>query len=175
MAEPNRPAPSEYGPHFERYISLVSGDDVLALLERQGTAVTRIFSAVSPDRAGHRYAEGKWSIREVLGHIIDAERVFAYRALCLARGEKKALPGFDENAYATASAHDAVALRELVQEFSLVRAGNLLMLRHLPPEAWTRVGTASEHPVSARAVPFIMAGHVEHHLGVLRDRYRVGV
>lgn len=175
MPESKRPTPSEYAPYVERYIALVEGDEIIPVLAAQVDAVRRSFAAVPPARAGYRYAEGKWSVREVLGHLIDTERVIAYRALSFARAERQALPGFDENQYASAAGHDAVPLKELIEEFAHVRAASVLLFRHLPAEAWTRAGTANANPLSVRAAAFMIAGHVEHHLAILFDRYRVGL
>jgi hypothetical protein len=118
-----------------------------------------------------RYAEGKWSIREVVGHVIDAERVFGYRALCIARGETASLPSFDENEYVANASFDHCTLEELLEEFVQVREGHLAFFRHLSKEAWTRSGVANASPVSVRALAFILAGHPRHHLAVLRERY----
>jgi hypothetical protein len=173
MHEIGRPEASEYAPHFERYVALVDGSDILAALDVQAGAANRALAAVPEERAGFRYAPEKWSVREVVGHLTDAERVFAYRALAFARGETAPLPAFDENGYARESGHDAVPLPELAEEFASVRRATLGLLRHMPAGAWTRVGIASGKPVSVRALAFIMAGHVAHHLVLLHDRYGV--
>jgi hypothetical protein len=167
------PEATEYAPYYQRYVALVRGGDILETLEDQKGAFRRALSGLPEDRAGFRYAPEKWTIREVVGHCIDAERVFAYRALCFARGESSPLPSFDENEYARQSGHDAVRLGELLDEFESVRAATLAQLRHLPAGTWLRVGVASGKPVSVRGLSFIMAGHVEHHLAILRERYQV--
>jgi len=168
-----RPGAGEFAPSFEGYIRLVPGDDVIAALVGQGEALRATLAAIPEAKAGHRYAEGKWSVREVLGHIIDSERVFGYRALAFARGEQAALPSFDENAYAREAGHDAAPLLELVEEFAFLRASHVHMLRHFPEDAWTRSGTASGKPVTVRALAFIIAGHAAHHLELLHERYGV--
>ena len=173
MTAMGQPEATEYAPYFERYVILVRGGDILKTLAEQSTTISRALAAVPEDRAGFRYAEGKWTVREVLGHCTDAERVFAYRALCIARGEKAALPSFDENEYARTSAHDGIPLSELLDEFETVRKATVHLLGHLPAEAWLRTGVASAKPVSVRALAFIMAGHVAHHLAILRERYGV--
>ncbi len=167
------PGAGEYAPYFEQYVALARGGDILATLDAQGTDVVRALGKVPESGAGARYAPGKWSVREVVGHCSDAERVFAYRALAFARGEQAALPAFEENGYARLAGHDGVPLAELVEEFAAVRTASLHLLRHLAPEAWTRVGTASGKPISVRALAFVMAGHVAHHLAILRDRYEI--
>ena len=172
MTAIGRPGAGEYAPYFERYVSLIHGEDVLEVLEEQSGRVYGALAAIPESLAGFRYAPGKWSIREVVGHVADSERVFAFRALAFARGERSPLPSFDENEYARCSGHDATPLRELTEEFAAVRAATMHLLRHLPPDAWTRTGVASGQPVSVRALAFIMAGHVAHHLAILHDRYR---
>jgi len=175
MTAIGQPEVTEYAPYYERYVALVRGGDILKTLEDQARTVRRALSAVPERRAGFRYAPDKWTIREVLGHCTDAERVFGYRALAFARGEKTALPSLDENEYARQSGHDAVQLSDLLEEFESVRRATLLLLRHLRGEAWLRVGVASGNPVSVRALAHIMAGHVTHHLSILRERYGVPV
>lgn len=166
-----RPSSAEYAQPFERYVSLVPDADVLAALERQTGELAGTLSGVRGEAERYRYAEGKWSVREVLGHVIDSERVFGYRALCVARGEQASLPGFDENVYAANASFDDCPLDELLREFGQVRDGNLAFFRHLSGAAWLRSGVANAKTVSVRALAFIMVGHVRHHLGVLRERY----
>jgi len=165
------PEGGEYAPHFERYVSLVRGVNILVTLEAQTADVLRTLGNVPEACAGSRYAPGKWSVREVVGHCTDSERVFAYRALAIARGEQAPLPAFDENSYARLAGHDAVALARLLAEFETVRKASLHLLRNLPPEAWVRGGTASGKPITVRALAFVMAGHVAHHMAILRERY----
>lgn len=166
------PTASEYGQPYAGYIEKVpAGTDILALLDRQRTEVVERFRTVPETRGAHRYAPGKWSVKEVVVHLSDVERIFAYRALRVARGDDTPLPGFDENRYAPESDADARPLAGLVSEWADVRQATLGLLRHLPPQAWTRRGTASGHPVSVRALAWIMAGHVTHHIGTLEQRY----
>src|SRR6266540_2303033 len=124
------PSSSEYSPYFARYISLVPEDLFLGVLERQPKDSQMLLGTLSANEASYRYAPGKWTIRQVVGHVVDAERVFAYRALCIARGEAVSLPSFDENAYADRAGHDAFELPELLEEFALVRTANLALFRH---------------------------------------------
>jgi uncharacterized damage-inducible protein DinB len=130
-------------------------------------------SAVTEAGAGHRYAPGKWSVREVLGHLCDAERIFAYRLLRIARGDKTPLEGFDENVYVPAGAFDNRTLADLREEWTATREATVALVRGLPADAWTRRGSANGTSVTAAALAYIILGHVEHHLGVLRDRYGV--
>ena len=168
-----RPSETEYAPFYAGYVALVTETDVLAALEGQVAEIRRRLGSVTGERERFRYAEGKWSVRQVLGHLVDGERVFGYRAFCFSRGEAAALPSFDENQYVAAASTDGVRLPELVEELDLVRRSNLAFLRRLGDGEWRRVGTASGKPVTVRALAFVMAGHVRHHLNVLRDRYGV--
>jgi uncharacterized damage-inducible protein DinB len=168
-----RPNDTDYATYYQRYVGLVEGDDVLGALEQQSASTQKLLSALDDTRAAHRYAEGKWSIREVIGHVCDAERVFAYRAMCIARGEQQPLPGFDENEFMANAAYDAWKIGELAENFALIRRSTILLLRNLPADAWERRGTASGNPVTVNALAWIMAGHEAHHVNVLRERYGV--
>ena len=169
----SKPTATEYAPFFSGYVSLVPEDNVLAVLENQLADAARFAAGVSPERERFRYASDKWSIREVFGHLIDAERVFGYRAFCVSRGEKASLPRFDENAYVEQTSYDRQPLADLLSEFTAVRKGNLAFLCQLDEQDWLRLGTASDNQVSVRALAFIMAGHVRHHFNVIRERYGV--
>jgi hypothetical protein len=169
----DRPTEAEFAPFYAGYVALVPEADVLAVLERQAEEIRRLAASVPAERESHRYAEGKWSVREVLGHLVDGERVFGYRAFCISRGETAPLPAFDENRYVAAARSGAIPLVEIADELALVRRSNLVVLRRLSPGDWTRVGSASGKAVSVRALAWIMAGHPRHHLNILRDRYGV--
>lgn len=168
-----RPGASEHAPFYARYVALVPGDDVLGELERQVGELARLVAALPPAGEEHRYAPGKWSVREVLGHLRDGEREFGHRAFRFSRGDVTPLPGFEENAFVAAAVFDRRSAAEIVDELVLLRRANLAMLRQLPEEAWDRAGNASGMDVTVRALAFIMAGHLLHHLGVLRERYGV--
>lgn len=170
-----RPSDSEYAPYYARYVSLVPEDGVQAVLAAQPAEVGRNAAGVNAGRERFRYAGGKWSIREVFGHIIDAERVFGYRAFCISRGETASLPSFDENSYVAVSHYDECELQDLLEEFSLVRKANLAVFEQLDDAQWKKMGTASGYPVSVRALAYIMAGHVRHHVIVLQERYGLPV
>ena len=166
-----RPEPSEYAEYYGRYISLVPEDDLCAAMAGQ-TEATLGFLRALPEAAGdRRYAPGKWSIKEVLGHVIDAERVFAMRALFFARRDPAALPSFEQDDWVNAATFDAQRLGELIAEFEHVRRGNLYFLKHLSAEAWQRRGTASGYEFTVRALAYTMVGHERYHLEVLRTRY----
>jgi len=168
-----RPTPTEHIPYYEKYIALVPEGDVLQFMEGQIAEIRALAEAVSEAQAGSRYAPGKWSLREVLGHLIDVERIFAYRALCIARGETKPLNGIEQDDYAAQAEADRTSMKELSDEFANLRRANLAMLRRLSEEASRRIGTASDNPVSVRALTYIMAGHIPHHLQIVRERYGV--
>jgi DinB family protein len=167
----NRPLETEYAPSFQGYVAHVTEDEILPVLRSQIDAVDLLLDRVSPEKETYRYAEGKWSIREIVGHLIDGERVFGYRALCIARGETQNLPGFDQDDYMISAPYDRINLEDLLSEFRLVRLSNIAMFRTLDEAAWTRTGIANNNQVSVRALAFIMAGHVRHHMKVLRERY----
>jgi len=167
----NRPNESEYAPSYRSYVAQVNEDDIQPVLRSQIDALDLLLDRVTSERETYRYAEGKWSIREVTGHLIDAERVFGYRAFSIARGESQNLPGFDEKEYMLSAPYNRITLEDLLSEFRLVRLANIAVLRTLDETAWVRVGMANDNQVSVRALAFIMAGHVRHHMGVLRERY----
>ena len=169
-----RPLETEYAPYYQGYVAHVAEEDVLPVLRSQLDDLDLLLSRVTPERETYRYAEGKWSIREIVGHLIDGERVFSYRVLCIARGETQNLPGFDQNDYMLTAPYDRIELEDLLSEFRLVRLATIAMLRNLDEEAWARVGTANDNQVTVRALAFVMAGHLRHHMGVLRERYGLG-
>ncbi|MFP5245595.1 MAG: DinB family protein [Thermoanaerobaculia bacterium] len=168
-----RPAPADYADFYRGYVDLVPEEDVLAAIEDQSLATQKLIASLDEVTASYRYAEGKWSIKQILGHIADAERVFGYRALAIARGETQPLPGFDENEYVRNAAFDSWKLGDLAEEYALVRRTNLVFFRNLPPEAWERRGTANDSPITVRAIAWIIVGHERHHIQVMHERYRL--
>lgn len=168
------PGPDEYAAHYAPYVSLVPEGGILAQLERQATDFARLLDSIPEERGDHAYAPGKWTIKEVVGHVCDAERVFTYRALRFARGDATPLAPFDEDAYVPPAAFGARTLADLGQEFQAVRNATIAFFRGLPTEAWTRRGIASGHEISVRALAWIAAGHELHHRNVLIERYGVG-
>jgi len=166
-----RPADNEYAQHYAPYVSLIRDGDVLDALQRQGRDVAALLGRVGEERSHHRYAEGKWSIREVTGHLSDSERVFTYRALTFARGDATPLPPFDENAWAAVSNADQRPMSALVEEMVAVRAATLTLFQGFTGTEWARWGTASGHKITVRALAYIVLGHERHHLNVLRERY----
>jgi hypothetical protein len=168
------PTQEEYAPYYAGYINRIGqGEDVLATLSEQLESTAELFRGVEESRGGFRYAAGKWSIKEVIGHLTDTERIMSDRALRIARGDATPLPGFDENAYVPASEADARTMDDLVTEWSDVRRATLALFRGLPPAAWGRRGVANGSTVSVRALAYIVAGHERHHLETLRNRYGV--
>lgn len=166
-----RPRPGEYAPYYARYIERVPPGDIVIVLRDQLEDTRELLRRVPGSRGDHAYAPGKWTIKEVVGHVADAERVFAYRALRIARGDATPLPGFDENAYVPAGHFGDRPLGQLVEEFAAVRTATLALLNGLPAEAWARTGTASDTTVSVRALAAIIAGHELHHRAILEERY----
>ena len=173
MSLANRPAQSEFDPYYARYVDLVPEGDVIASLRAQGDATAALVARVGEERGGHRYAPGKWSVREVLGHIADTERIMAYRALRVARGDATPLPGFDENVYVAAAGFDTRSLASIAAELRAVREATVHLLAGLEPRAVGVQGSANGSPITPRALAWIIAGHERHHLAILRERYRV--
>ena len=170
----SRPASDEAAPHYHGYIAAVPDEAIGARLAAQIDELGALLRPLDDSAALARYAEGKWSIKEVVGHLIDAERIFAYRLLRIGRGDATPLPGFDENAYVPAGEFDQRSLADLRAEFQAVRLGTQALVESLPAEAWGRRGEASGRSVTTRALAYILVGHVAHHLSVLRQRYGLG-
>lgn len=172
---PGRPQPDEYAAFYSGYVALVPEEDVVSVLERQMDELGTQLAGVTAEHEQHRYAPGKWSIRQVVGHLGDGERVFGYRLFCFGRGDTVSLPGFDENEYVARATFDERPLAELMDELRLLRGANLHVLRRLRSDDWCRRGTASGNTVSVRALAFVLAGHVRHHAGILSTRYFPGI
>jgi hypothetical protein len=173
-ARMKKPEPGEYAPYYSRYISLVPEGDVVATLEVQTKNFIEFLRAIPESKGDHRYGPDKWSVKEMLGHVIDGERVFAYRALRFARADATPLPGFEQDDYVRAAGHGRSKLADLIDEFEMVRKADILMLKQLDEAAWQRQGTASDNAISVLALAHILAGHVEHHWKVLKENYLLG-
>src|SRR5688572_21955482 len=154
-----RPSESDYPPAFAGYVSLVPEDDILSVIEQGSSETQRLLSSLDDERATYRYAEGKWSVKEVIGHVTDAERVFGYRAMCIARGEKSSLPGFDENSYMKESGFDDWRIGDLAEAYAVMRRANIVMFRNLPADAWNRRGLANQNEITVNALAYIIVGH----------------
>jgi uncharacterized damage-inducible protein DinB len=168
-----RPDATEYAPFYAGYVALVPEADVVSALRDSGREIAAALATIPESRGGFRYAEGKWSIRELVGHVIDAERIFTYRALRLARADSTPLPAFEENDYVRSAGSDARTMADLVAELRAVRESTVHMFGSFPDEAWTRRGTVSGREISVRALASITAGHARHHLNMLRERYGI--
>ena len=166
-----RPSAGEFAQYYGTYISRVPDGDITATLRSQNADTLSLLRGLSDTQAMFAYAPGKWNVKEVAGHLIDGERVFAYRALRIARNDSTPLPGFDENAYAKVGGHAGWTITDLAGEFEHVRISTLDLLGHLDEAAWLRQGTASGYGVSVRALAWIIAGHEIHHKAILRERY----
>jgi hypothetical protein len=166
-----RPQSTETAPYYFTYIDQVAGDDILSIIERQLDDSLELFAGISEETSLHRYAPDKWSIRQVLNHITDTERAFAFRTLWFARGFDAPLPGFDQNIAASGAEADNIYWAAHIEEFRRVRLSTISLFRHLPPHAWMRSGVASDNPFTVRALAFIIAGHAAHHLTILHERY----
>jgi hypothetical protein len=167
----SKPVAGEYNSYYSKYIDLVPDGDVAGTLASQIGGTLAALWAISDADSLKRYAPGKWSIREMLGHMNDTERIFAYRALRIARGDQTPLAGFEQDDYIAPGKFDARSWASLIEEFEAIRKSNLAMFRGLDEEAWQRTGTASNNPVTVRALAYIIAGHERHHMNVLREKY----
>ena len=168
MTAPDRTEAAEY---YFTYIDQVPAGDIVTILERQLPELVTLFDGISEERSAYRYAPDKWSIRQVLSHVNDGERVFSHRALWFARGFDTELPSFDQNVAIATDGADARSWQSLVEEFRSIREASLSLFRNLPADAWMRRGVASGNPFTVRALAYVVAGHVYHHARILRERY----
>jgi len=168
----NRPNTGDYAPFYGKYIALVDNEPVLNTLEKLKNSTYEFFISLTDEQANHAYAEGKWTIKEVAGHLTDAERTFAYRILAFSRGQEE-LPGFDENTYVELATFNNRTLQDLAAEFKAVREANLYMLRALTEQQLAATGIANGSPIAVSTIIYIMAGHELHHLNILKERYLV--
>lgn len=171
MMTQKRPEKRDYAGYYEEYIALVPGGDFLEILDEQHAGLMRLVSPLTEEQAEFRYAPGKWSIKETIGHVSDAERIFAYRLLRIARGDQTPLASFEQEPYIEAGNFSARKLRDLLDEFASVRKASITLIRSLDDKAWIRRGTASQKEISALALAFVIAGHERHHRMILEERY----
>lgn len=166
-----RPAANEFAAYYSTYVNRVTSEDVVAALEQQLDTTLGVLAGIAEEKSRHRYAADKWSMRELLNHVSDTERVFVYRALWFARGFDTALPGFDQNVAVPTAAAEQFSWASHVEDFRAVRAATLTFFRNLPEDAWGRSGVASGNPVTVRGLAYIIAGHAAHHIAILQERY----
>ena len=167
----DRPDSSEHAPYFEKYIALVPDGDIVEIVASQIEDTARLLSGVGEAKALYRYAPGKWSLKEVVGHLADTERVLSYRALRFSRNDQTPLAGFDENVFVAHASFDARPLADLVEEFRRVRQATVALFCRMTPEMAARRGVANQNEVTVRALAYIIAGHERHHVAIIKDRY----
>jgi hypothetical protein len=172
MIEVQRPGTDEYDPAFAGYVAHIQdGESAVAVMSDQIDGVSSRFELIPETRGDYRYAPGKWSLKEVIGHLSDTERVFTYRALRIGRGDATALTGFDDQSYVTEMCAESRSLADVMQEWTAIRMATLALFSSFPAGAWERSGSASGHTISVRALAYIIAGHTRHHLEVIDARY----
>ncbi len=167
IAKPNT---NEYPVYYDKYIQLVDAD-VIHFLKKQEERILELAKNIDENLSLHKYAENKWSIRELFCHCVDTERIMAYRALSIARNDQTPLPGYDENEYIKFSEADKRSFKSLIEEFELLRKSNIVLFQSFSNEASQRIGNANGNNMTARAMAYIVAGHTEHHLNILKERY----
>jgi len=171
MTSLSRPQPGEYAPYYDRYISLVQGNDILAALDEQRRQMLLLLSGRTEEEGNFRYASDKWSLKEVVGHLNDSERVFAYRALRIARNDSTPMEGFEQDDYVKFGPFGRRSLEDLIEDYIGVRRATLTLFRNLDDEAWTRRGVANKNEVTVRALAYTIAGHELHHRRILQEKY----
>ncbi len=170
-----KPGNDEYSSVLEGYMALVPANgNLIEHFRQQEVRINGLLGGLEAGLESYRYAEGKWSVKQVVGHLADAERVLTYRLLCIARGEQQMLPGFDEEAYASVADFDSRPLAELLEELSAIRSSTVMLIRGIPEQAWLRSGKANGKSISARGLAYMVYGHTEHHLHILKSRYGIG-
>lgn len=167
-----RPNKNDYAPYYDRYISSVKGDDIIRILAAQSNETQGILNSFSENMGNYSYEESKWTVKQVVGHLIDTERVMAYRAMCIARGEKKVLPGFEQDDYVKFGNFNKRELFDLNYEFRLLRESNLLLSKGFDEEVLQRRGVANDNEITVLALLYIIAGHEKHHMNILLERYK---
>ena len=166
-----RPSKNDYAEYYHNYIQELESDNILEILEKQLNENLELFNTISEEKANTSYDAGKWSVKELLGHMIDTERIFAYRALCIARGEKQSLPGMEQDDYVKEAEFNKRSFKSLVDEYGLLRRSDLSLFHSFGEKELNKRGTANNSDVTVRAILFIIAGHELHHIKVLKERY----
>lgn len=169
----NRPDESEYSPYYQKYVALVPETEIIGPLEAQISEVQSLIEGLPEERGTFAYEDGKWTIKEVLSHLIDAERIFSYRAFRIARGDKTPIEGFEQDGYIENSHANQRSFTDLLDEFTQIRRANLAFFKNLKAADWIRSGTANNVEISVRSLAWIMAGHIRHHTDILRSRYSI--
>ncbi|MCA0756208.1 DinB family protein [Paenibacillus sp. N4] len=167
----NRPLKEEYNPYYEQYIRLVREEDIIEVLADAQESTDALLAELTEEQGNYRYADGKWSLKEVIGHVADGERIMSYRLLRASRGDKTPLAGFDQDEFMTSAPFASWTMEQIREEYVSVRRATLSLLRGLTEDAWTRSGIANGSNVSARALAYIIAGHELHHLRIIKERY----
>jgi len=168
----NRPSDGDCKPYFFTYVNLVPEGDIIPILEQQLENTLEQLETIPDYQGNYRYAAGKWSLNEVIGHISDNERIMSYRLLCIARGDKTPLAGYDQDEYMKTASYDSQSLPEVIQDYSLVRSSTISLLKGLSPEAWSRRGIVDNNETTVTALAYIIAGHELHHRKIINERYR---
>lgn len=171
----NRPEPDEYGEFYQGYIDLVDEPNIIQVLIQQGQQVYAVVQRLTPGEVSHRYEEGKWSVKQVIGHLVDTERIMAYRALSISRGETKSLPGYNQDQYVEQASFENRSLQSISTEYDALRNANISMFNSFSEDQILRKGTANGVTVSVRALAYIIAGHERHHMQVLEERYSINI
>ena len=171
----DRPTEKEYAPYYQKYISLIPNGDILQLMEKQNEQFCEFLAQFDEERANYRYAKGKWSIKEVIGHLIDVELVFMYRAWRFSRNDKASLHGFEQDEFIANSDFSKMTLSELVEQFYHMRKAAIPMFSSFSDEMWRRKGTANDSTFTVRAIAYIMVGHVIHHMRIIHQKYMKSV
>ena len=167
-----KPKAGDYNSYYDRYISLIEDEDILKVLKEQLKSSITFLKSFSEDDGNYAYADGKWTVKELLGHVIDTERIMTYRALSFARNEEQSQPGFEQDDYVSYGNFNKRTLQDLIEELKLVREANCILFNSLDEEALNRKGIASEFEISVLALIFIIAGHEKHHMKILKERYK---
>ncbi len=173
--EDSRPEPDEFDDFYEGYIALVTSPNIIEVRIQQGQLTYALIQKLTPEEAAHRYADGKWSVQEVIGHLVDTERIMAYRALCISRGEKKPLPGYDHDSYVKNAHFENRDPQSLSIEYDALRNATISMFNSFSEEQILQKGTANDATVSVRALAYIIAGHERHHLNSLEEKYGIDI
>ncbi len=166
-----RPTENDYAPYYKDYVNYIEGDNIIKILRDQLSRTVKLVKSIPEEKGNYAYAKGKWSIKEVLGHITDSERIFAYRALCIARGEKKSLPGFEQDDYVRGGNFNNRTLMSLIDEFIQLRKSNIILFNSFTEDMLNKRGLANNNEVTVRAILFITAGHEIHHINILKEKY----